>query len=34
MSLTAGANEVLGKPLVARDIARCLAGVLSKSPRT
>ena len=26
-----GVNEVLGKPLVSRDIARCLASVLSKS---
>jgi signal transduction histidine kinase/ActR/RegA family two-component response regulator len=31
-AMGAGANEVLGKPLVARDIARALARVLSKSP--
>ncbi len=33
-AMAAGADEVLGKPLGARDIARCLARVLSRSSRT
>jgi FixJ family two-component response regulator len=28
-ALAAGANEILSKPLVVRDIARCLASVLA-----
>jgi CheY-like chemotaxis protein len=30
-ALAAGANEILSKPLVVRDIARCLASVLPPS---
>jgi FixJ family two-component response regulator len=32
-AMEAGAKDVLSKPLLARDVARCLGRVLDKSPR-